>query len=469
MSDDHSHPVDEASGETDARGEDGYARRLAERTSREFAREERIGLELAAKIRLGILAVAFAWLAIDLPMTGVAYAYELGVVGVYVLTGIAHLVCARRAIALPYSIYGLFAFDIAFMGVMYSHTNPFIDFPPFPQAILLVIPNFKWFFVFLMQATFALTPRLVIWCGLCILCVRATQTAFIWFQGDFYTEASLALGDWQAWIDAWHDPHFVSLQARIAEAIYTLGMTVGLAAIVHRSRGLVSKRVVTERARANLARYFSPNVVETVSVNRAQVDRVQIANVVVMFVDIKGFTGLCERLKPEEIAELLRDYYRRLTDVVFAHEGTLDKFLGDGVMATFGTPSPRADAPAQALQCGFTVLKDVARWNVRRQADGKEPISVSVGLHYGPALIGNIGDERRLEYAVVGDTVNVSSRVEGLTRTLDADIAVTEECIAAIRQSSRRPEHLLKALSECGDYSVKGRDRPVRIWSAAMG
>ena len=256
------------------------------------------------------------------------------------------------------------------------------------------------------------------------------------------------------------------MQARIAEGIYTVGMTVGLAAIVHRSRGLVSKRVVTERARANLARYFSPNVVETV--NRAEVDRVQAANVAVMFVDIKGFTGLCERLKPEEIAELLRDYYRRLTDVVFAHDGTLDKFLGDGVMATFGTPTPRADAPTEALQCGFSVLQDVARWNDRRQSDGQDPIRVSVGLHYGPALIGNIGDERRLEYAVVGDTVNVSSRVEGLTRTLDADIAVTEECIAEIRRSSPRPEHLLKALSECGDYNVKGRDKPVRIWSAAL-
>ena len=444
-----------------------HRRRLADRSSLEFSIEERNGLELAAKVRLGILAVAIAWLAVDLPMTGIAYAYELGVVCVYAVIGVAHMVCARRAIALPYSVYGLFAFDIAFMGYMYSHTNPFIAFPDFSAALFLKVPNFIWFFVFLMQAAFALTPRLVVWCGLCILLVRLAQLAFIWSQGAFYTEAALAVGDWQAWIDAWSDPGFISIQARVAEAIFTLGMTAGLAAIVHRSRGLVLKRVATERSRASLARYFSPNVVDAVTTRRERLDEVRVADVAVMFVDIKGFTGMCERLAPDDIASLLREYYRRLTGVVFAHDGTLDKFIGDGVMATFGTPLPRPGAPAEALACGFAIVEDVARWNQARRADGLDAVRVGVGLHYGPALIGNIGDDRRLEYAVVGDTVNVSARVEGLTRELETDIAVTDDCVAAIRRTSPGSAHLLDALADCGAFSVKGRDGPVRVWRAA--
>ncbi len=444
----------------------GLARRLAARASAEFAQEERAGLVLAAKVRFGILSVIFVWSAIDTPFTGLAYAYDLGVIAVFILLGAAHLLCARNAIWLPYSVYALFALDIAFLGVESLGTNPFVVYPDFPATVLFQLPSFIWFFIFLMQAAFALSPRLVIWCGLCILLARLGQLAVVWDEGQFYTEAAFPAGDLERWLQALFDPAFLSIEARAIEGLFTLSMTAGLAVIAWRSRGLVLRRVVTERERANLARYFSPNVVDTVTTAREELDHVRIADVAVMFVDIKGFTRLCEHLSPDDIAELLRTYYRRLSEVVFAHQGTLDKFIGDGAMVTFGTPTPRPDAAAQALECGFAIIDGLARWNAERRAQGQPPISVSVGLHYGPALIGNIGDERRLEYAVVGDTVNVASRVEGLTRQLETTLAVTNDCVAAVQALPSPPARLLNQLSECGEHSVKGRAQPVRLWRA---
>ncbi len=442
--------------------------RLASRTSQDFAQEERDGLALAAKVRLAILGAVMVWLAIDLPMSGIAYAYELSVVAVYLVLGIAHLIVARRAIGLPYSVYALFGLDIALMGLMYSHTNPFIEFPEFSPSLLLLIPNFKWFFIILMQAAFALTPRLVIWCGACILSVRLAQFGYIWSQGEFYTEAALVDGDWTSWIRAWYDPQFISVLTRISEIIFILGMTLGLAAIVLRSRDLVLKRVNTERARASLARYFSPNVVDAMTANRDQLDHMRVADVAIMFVDIKGFTSLCERMTPDETGNLLRAYYLRLTKVIFAHDGTLDKFMGDGAMVTFGSPVSRPDAAAEAIACCLAVVDEINHWNEARARDRQPAIQIGIGLHYGSALIGNIGDERRLEYAVVGDAVNVASRVEGLTRTLNSKIAVTEACVDAVQRLAGEHTHLLGSLSRAGQFKVKGREQPLQIYSEAL-
>jgi adenylate cyclase len=156
-----------------------------------------------------------------------------------------------------------------------------------------------------------------------------------------------------------------------------------------------------------------------------------------------------------------------MESAVFDHHGTLDKFLGDGLMATFGNPDPGAHDASNALRCGRAMLANIELWNQEREAAGAEPIHVSVGLHYGTVILGDIGSERRLEYAVLGDTVNVASRLEELTRSLGVRMAMSGELAAAIGdETDTGGETLLSNLVNAGPQSVRGRDEPIIVWTS---
>ena len=128
---------------------------------------------------------------------------------------------------------------------------------------------------------------------------------------------------------------------------------------------------------------------------------------------------------------MVREFHGRIAQTVFEFDGTLDKFLGDGVMVTFGTPDNRADDAVRALDCARAIIHTILDWNVVRTARGEPTIKVGVSLHFGSVVLGDVGDENRLEYAVIGDTVNVASRVEELTRTLGADIVISVDTITS--------------------------------------
>lgn len=223
----------------------------------------------------------------------------------------------------------------------------------------------------------------------------------------------------------------------------------------------VSQLKQTERARANLARYFPPNLVEMLAAADEPFGPARAQPVAVLFADIVGFTSLAEAMPPEAVFALLREYQRRLAAAVFEAQGTLDKYTGDGVMATFGTPEPRPDDASRALRCARAMLASIAAWNRERAG---APIRLAVGLHYGPALLGNIGSERRLEFAVIGDTVNVASRLERLARPLDAGLVVSADLVAAVRRESGAAEPALAGLAPRDPQRIPGRRGRLPVW-----
>ena len=153
----------------------------------------------------------------------------------------------------------------------------------------------------------------------------------------------------------------------------------------------------------------------------------------VLFADMVGFTAISERLAPDALVGLLREFHGRLARLAFAfaHDGTVDKYIGDAIMVHFGTPRPQKDDPARALACAAAMIAEVGRWNAERARAGEAPIGIGIGVHYGEVLVGNIGDARRLEYTVLGDTVNVASRLERLTRETGAPLVVSDALVGA--------------------------------------
>ena len=163
---------------------------------------------------------------------------------------------------------------------------------------------------------------------------------------------------------------------------------------------------------SNFQRYFAPNLASQIAQQEGEVALGGTKRpVVVFFSDIRGFTPMSETMNPDEIAGLLTDYFTEMVDIVFEHQGTLDKFMGDAIMALWGAPIAHEDDADRAMQCALDQLDTLEKMNAKWQEAGRQPLAVGIGINFGEVFAGNIGSNRRLEYTVIGDAVNTASRL----------------------------------------------------------
>ena len=163
---------------------------------------------------------------------------------------------------------------------------------------------------------------------------------------------------------------------------------------------------------SNFQRYFAPNLAAQIA---QQEGAVQLGGtkrpVVIFFSDIRGFTPLSETMGPDEIATLLTEYFTEMVEIVFEHAGTLDKFMGDAIMALWGAPIAHEDDADRAMKCAVDQLKALEKLNVKWKNEGRPELGIGIGINFGEVFAGNIGSNRRLEYTVIGDAVNTASRL----------------------------------------------------------
>ncbi len=229
-------------------------------------------------------------------------------------------------------------------------------------------------------------------------------------------------------------PWHATLQ-EVARAAMVALTAVILIVTVMRTRRRVLQSIIEARRAANLSRYMPESLVEQLSYEGVESVRgSRLQDAAVMFTDIRGFTTLSETLDPAELGSFLGEFRNRLSVPIGEHHGTIDKFIGDAIMAVFGIPHAGADDAENALTCAYDLLATLERWNRERRAQGLEPVAVGIGLHYGPVLAGALGDENRMEYTVIGDTVNVAERLEKLTRDFDTAVVVSEDLLRAARR-----------------------------------
>jgi adenylate cyclase len=218
-------------------------------------------------------------------------------------------------------------------------------------------------------------------------------------------------------------------------------------------------RIEAEVVRADLARYVSPDVADALTARAGTgFGEPTTRTVAVLFADLVGFTRMTETLSPERTFALLRSFQERSCAVVFRHGGTLDKYLGDGFMATFGGIEDQPDAAARALACAFGLQREIERWNLKRSRRGAAPLQLSVGVHCGSVTVGNLGAKRRVEFTVVGDVVNVASRLEEITREVGGSIAASDACIRATAGTGW-PERF----GRVQEIRLRGRAQPVVV------
>jgi adenylate cyclase len=426
-----------------------------------FAREERRGLMLAAAARSVAVVIILAWVVVSDPERGLAHAYVLAVVSFFLVTGLAQFWLYRRGLpaAAPY------VFTLADSLVLAAYIvapNPFatVHLPP---AMPLRYSNFLFFFVFLMQAAFSFRPRLLLWTGLCG--AGAWTLAVLWVV----TRPGIVIGpatrtDLPTLLASYFDPNYVPMLKWENEVIVFLLVSAGLALLVRRSRSLVAERAEAERERGNLARYFSPKVVDVLAERDEPLGRVRRQVVGALFADMVGFTTLAEDMPPEEVMAMLRAFHGRMEDEVFRHGGCLEKFIGDALLATFGVPDVGPHDATDTLACARGMLAALQAWNREREAAGLPPLRMGVGLHYGQVVLGDIGSRRSMAFATVGDTINVASRLQAFTRELDATIVASGALVAAVEREAADVTSL-KGLTSRGPHVLRGRDSPIDVWA----
>jgi adenylate cyclase len=228
-------------------------------------------------------------------------------------------------------------------------------------------------------------------------------------------------------------------------------------------RALDRQRADAERARANLARYFSPNLVDLLADSDEPLGPVRRQNVAVLFADIVGFTRMAEAMSPEAVVAMLREFHSRMADQIFACGGTIEKYVGDEILAVFGLPDASPHDALAALRCAALMLKALDDWNGERIARGEAPLSMGIGLNYGPAVLGDVGTEHNLAFTVIGDTVNIGSRLQSLTRELGTPLVVAD---AVLKQIGGAPTALPVRLQDRGERELRGRSAAIRIWTA---
>jgi adenylate cyclase len=213
-----------------------------------------------------------------------------------------------------------------------------------------------------------------------------------------------------------------------------------------------------QREKRRLSRFFSPDVIKEILQTRTDSSLAgSRRRVTVLFSDIRGFTSLSEKLTPEEVVEMLRDYLTTMTEIVFKYGGTVDKYIGDAIMALYGAPFDQPNHAEQAVRTALEFQEQVKFLSERWEAKCGARLRNGVGINTGEAVVGTIGSRQRLEYTAIGDTVNLASRLESLTKEFLAPTIVSQNTYEEVK-------HLFYA-RYLGEVKVKGKEIPVKIYA----
>ena len=425
-----------------------------------FRAEELAAQKMALWGRIIALAVIAVLSSILAPWPGPIFYYPLLVL--FVILGIVAYHAEKAPWRREWHRYAFVFADFALLSFALLYPNPLvpIDMPP---QFSLRFGNFIYFFVLLAGLTYLYRPALVLWGGVsAALCWSVGIAILASLPGAVITTP---VGDDRAvLLGTLADPSFIDLGIRLQEVIVLL-LTAGMLALaVSRSRSIALRQADLASERTNLARYFPRKTVDLLARRSNPLSQPREHKAAVLFADLISFTNWAEDRPAQETISVLRQVHELLADTVFRHDGTLDKFIGDGLMATFGTPEPTERDAVNALTAAVEMADVFRIWKESKQGTDAGDLELAIGVHYGTIILGDIGTSRRMEFAVLGDTVNVASRLERANREIGCHLIVSTALVeAAEAESPTETATALARLHRHGPLTLRGRSASTEV------
>ena len=240
--------------------------------------------------------------------------------------------------------------------------------------------------------------------------------------------------------------------------VWIRGLAASVALVLGYGATVIEHFVREQRERRRLSQFFSPDVVREVVRHKDEGSLTTSRRLVtVLFSDLRGFTSISEKLEPEQVAEMLREYLSEMTEIVFKHGGTVDKYVGDCVMALYNVPFADPEHAVKAVRTGLEFQERTLAVSRRWEAKLGVALRNGVGINTGEAVVGTLGSRQRLEYTAIGDTINLGARLESITKDYKTNIIISESTYEHVKDQF--------VTRELGDVTVKGKTKPVKIYA----
>jgi len=218
---------------------------------------------------------------------------------------------------------------------------------------------------------------------------------------------------------------------------------------------LLKHETEKQKIRAAFQNYFSPQILEAILREPSRLES-QRREVTIMFSDIRSFTSLSEKVPPRQLTKMLQEYFDEMTEEVMATEGVVDKFIGDAIMVFWGAPIDQPDHADRAVITAKGMVKRLEKLKTKWASEGLPILDIGIAINLGVVTVGNVGSKRRFDYTLIGDAVNVASRLEGLNKQFNSHIIISE--------STKRHLSINVETHALGEVHLRGRDEPVTIF-----
>ena len=431
-------------------------RNLPERVKATIRRQEVESQRLISLLQLGV--VLFFMLLAAIQPDQPAAARGPGsfdpvpiVLGGYALFTLVRLFLSWRERLAPWFLYLSIVVDMALLLALIWSFHIEYGQPP---SFYLKAPTMIYVFIFIGLRVLSFRARYVVAAGVAAAAGWGVLSAYaVYASGG----CEMITRDYVEYMTS----NSILIGAEADKIIAILVVTLVLAVAMNQARRLVVRSAAEGEAARDLARFFSPEVAQQITGAEEVIEAGsgEAREAAVVFCDIRGFTRFAHAVAPGEVIAMLTDYQHALVPVIQTHGGTIDKFMGDGIMATFGAVRPSATAAADALRAVEAVMEAAAGWSRRRAAEGRPVHRVNAAAAFGPIVFGAVGDGERLEYTVIGDPVNQAAKLEKANRTEAVDALTDRGTLeAAVRQG-----YGAESVEHRSGSRLEGFDEPVDL------
>ena len=430
--------------------------RLPERVQETIRRQEVESQRLISLLQLGVVLFFMLLAAIQPDQPAAVRNPDVVdpvplVLGGYALFTLVRLYLSWRERLVPWVLYLSIVLDmVLLLALIWSFHLEYGQ----PPSFYLKAPTMIYVFIFIGLRVLTFRARYVVVAGLTAAAGWATLTAYaVYASGG----REMITRDYVEYMTS----NSVLIGAELDKVIAILVVTVLLAVAMNQARRLVVRSAAEGAAARDLARFFSPEVARQItdSEQEIEVGTGEARDAAIVFCDIRGFTRFAHTASPGDVIAMLTEYQHALVPAIQGNGGTIDKFMGDGIMATFGAVRPSETAAADALRAVNAVMEAAAAWNRYRAAEGLSSHRVNAAAAFGPIVFGAVGDVDRLEYTVIGDPVNQAAKLEKANRTQAVD-ALTDRGTyeAAVRQG-----YAAGSVEHRSGSRLEGFDEPVDL------